>query len=199
MGIWHIFLVALLILFVAILPLELEPSDEHIGDRLALHATGMLTLVAFKYGVLANLPSVPYRTFTTIYFDLQLMTIVSVVLISLTTYHLVLRTPLHKEFIDHSEDSLLVILILVWGGYFSFCAFFKRFRPWEEVLKGQMANKEIVDPENGDHTGWAGLNSALDALQSTTGDPVADTCGKRSNRTVYESLLGRVDSPSGRL
>ena len=49
---------------------------EDMGDRLSVYGGGLLTLVAFKYGVMDHLPSVPYPTFTDNFLMWQIVTIV---------------------------------------------------------------------------------------------------------------------------
>merc|ERR1719182_1134456 len=68
----QIFMVTYLILSASLLPLALAPGETFIGDRLALHSSGLLTLVSFKYGVQADLPSVPYSTFVSRFLTAQI-------------------------------------------------------------------------------------------------------------------------------
>jgi hypothetical protein len=68
----QIFLISFLITGCSLLPLALAPGDQFIGDRLGLHSSGLLTLVSFKYGVQADLPSVPYSTFVSTFLTLQI-------------------------------------------------------------------------------------------------------------------------------
>jgi len=63
----QIFAVTFMILLISIFPLALPPTEDFVGTRLTAYATGILTLVSFKYGISAQLPRVPYSTFTDMY------------------------------------------------------------------------------------------------------------------------------------
>lgn len=132
----HIFLVSLLILVASILPLAFEPGEGHIGDRLSIHSGGLLTLVAFKYGVSADLPSVPYATFISTFLTAQILTLVAVSGESIFAYKMV-DVYISKAALDLFEDSLLVALLLMWLLYFGHIAFSKKRKSWEEVLGSQ--------------------------------------------------------------
>merc|ERR1712107_177451 len=66
----QIFLVSYLILAGSLLPMGM-PVEGTLGDRLVLHASGLLTLVAFKYSVTNDLPVVPYATYTSQFLSYQ--------------------------------------------------------------------------------------------------------------------------------
>merc|ERR1719316_1393908 len=101
-------------MLMALLPLGLEPGDTHVGDRLAIHAAGLLTLVAFKYSVSTDLPIVPYGTFTTGYLTRQIITTVGVSIECVVSYKLVVLDAKFKPYVDWFEDVILVALISFW-------------------------------------------------------------------------------------
>jgi len=198
----QIFLVAFLILLAAILPLGLEAGDKHIGDRLSLHAAGLLTLVAFKYGVSNDLPIVPYGTFTTKYLNLQIITLVSVSVESIGAYRIVTAGGAELQGrVDVAEDFVLIIIIVAWTMYFIFCAVFKSPRPWVEVLKGQMSSEEMSDggeaQAEAEHNGesdakeWGGVHKAMELVAH---NPVMDALS-RSVRSLGQT----GEAPEGQL
>lgn len=132
----HIFLVSLLILIASILPLAFEPGEGHIGDRLAIHSGGLLTLVAFKYGVSADLPSVPYATFISTFLTAQILTLVAVSGESIFSYKMV-DVYISKEALDYFEDFLLIALLLLWLAYFGHVAIYKKRKSWAQVMGDQ--------------------------------------------------------------
>ncbi|CAK8988891.1 Uncharacterized protein SCF082_LOCUS1570 [Durusdinium trenchii] len=70
----QIFFITCLITVASCTPLAMPLED--MGDRLSVYGGGLLTLVAFKYGVMDHLPSVPYPTFTDSFLMWQIITIV---------------------------------------------------------------------------------------------------------------------------
>mmetsp|Transcript_23919 Transcript_23919/g.53844 ORF Transcript_23919/g.53844 Transcript_23919/m.53844 type:complete len:412 (-) Transcript_23919:100-1335(-) len=80
----QIFFVTYLITLASCSPLFMRPED--MGDRLSVYGGGLLTLVAFKYGVMDHLPSVPYSTFTDTFLLWQVVTIIMCMLESLIVY-----------------------------------------------------------------------------------------------------------------
>mmetsp|Transcript_78578 Transcript_78578/g.139427 ORF Transcript_78578/g.139427 Transcript_78578/m.139427 type:complete len:462 (+) Transcript_78578:32-1417(+) len=144
----QIFLVTYLLLACALLPLGLAPGDAHIGDRLAVHAAGLLTLVAFKYGVQHDMPTVPYTTFTSNYLTYQIVTLVVVSMESLFSYKLVSLGQFDSSKIDDYEDASLVIFLIVWGVILIYCAFFRRREPWETVLQNQTSGIEVMEDDD---------------------------------------------------
>jgi hypothetical protein len=137
----HIFLVSLLILVASLLPLSFVPGDAHIGDRLSIHSGGLLTLVAFKYGVSHDLPSVPYATFISTFLTAQIFTLVFVCAEGIFAYKVV-NLFISLEVMNTFEDFLLTVLLLVWLGYFMHLAFNKRRVSWEEVMSNQDDNHD---------------------------------------------------------
>jgi len=132
----HIFLVSLLILVASLLPLSFLPGEGKVGDRLAIHSGGLLTLVAFKYGVSHDLPTVPYVTFISLFLTSQILTLVFVCAEAIFAYKVV-NLFIDEGIMDAFEDFLLIALLLFWWGYFLFCAFCKKRESWESVMSDQ--------------------------------------------------------------
>lgn len=132
----HIFLVSLLILVASLLPLSFEPGEVHVGDRLGIHSGGLLTLVAFKYGVSHDLPSVPYATFISTFLTAQIFTLVFVCAEGVFAYKVV-DLFIEKDAMNTFENTLLITLLLIWGFYFLHLAFNKGRASWEEVMQDQ--------------------------------------------------------------
>jgi hypothetical protein len=137
----HIFFVSLLIMIASILPLAFEPGEGHIGDRLYLHAFGLLTLVAFKYVCSKELPSVPYSTFISSYMHGQTVTIGAVYVEAVFSYKAV-HVYISRVILDSCEDLFLIALLIYWIGYFFFIAFGKQRQSWEEVLQDQTSDSD---------------------------------------------------------
>lgn len=132
--IMHIFLVSLLICIASALPLAFEPGKAHIGDRLYIHVSGLLSLVAFRNAVASELPSVPYATFISTFMNAQLWTIVAVSIESVFSYLAVDVYHVHKTTLDGFEDVLLVVLLCWWIGFFLYIVYSKEREPWETVM-----------------------------------------------------------------
>lgn len=130
----HIFMVSLLITVAAILPLAIEPGDTHIGDRVLLHSSGLLTLVAFKYVASKELPSVPYPTFIDNFMDYQVWTLAAVSGEAIFSYRTV-GTYLEKSFVEALEILLLIALLCVWSLYFGYVVYGKERQTWGEVMR----------------------------------------------------------------
>merc|ERR1712224_938112 len=84
----QVFMVTWLITLSSLLPMALDCNVDRIGDKLSLHAGGLLTLTAFKFGIAENLPSVPYSTFADFYLMLQVVTLVIASVFGLVLYRL---------------------------------------------------------------------------------------------------------------
>lgn len=138
----HIFMVSLLITVASILPLAFEPGDTHAGDRLYLHCTGLLTLVAFKYVVSHELPSVPYATIIDNFMNAQIWTLVSVAGESIFSYRTVDKY-IAKEILDDIEDTLLIVLLLAWFGYFWYIVWGRKRKSWNEIMNTQASGSSL--------------------------------------------------------
>jgi len=143
----NIFLVAGAILIVSLFPMAMDPQNEF-GDRLACYAGGVLTLVAFKYAIAEELPSVPYSTLADQLLSAQIFTVVFAMLDALVGYKLIHFGMLSPESVDVLDDILLIILTSVWLVVLFYMAVIKkrRKRPWAEV----MASQEAVSEEFGE-------------------------------------------------
>lgn len=140
----QIFLVSTLILLCSLLPMILEPGDSFIGDRLALHSSGLLTLISFKFGIQDELPAVPYKMFVSMYLTYQIVTVVSAAAESVVSYRLVLHGYLDQESMAWVEDALLFVILAFWLFYFLYVAFGKQRSPWSVVLANQDGDKEPI-------------------------------------------------------
>lgn len=139
----QIFMVTYLILSASLLPLALAPGDTFVGDRLSLHSSGLLTLVAFKYSVSNELPTVPYTTCTSTWLTLQIATLVSCCCETIFAYKI--TEVIEADVLNVIEDMLLYSLLLAWLIYFLHIAFVKGRVPWDEILSSQQDNKELKD------------------------------------------------------
>lgn len=144
----HIFLVSLLILVASLLPLSFLPGEGKVGDRLAIHSGGLLTLVAFKYGVSHDLPTVPYATFISTFLTSQILTLVFVCAEAIFSYKVV-GLFIEEEAMDKFEDALLIALLVLWWGYFFFSAFYKKRQSWESVMSDQDGNANVGEDPDG--------------------------------------------------
>jgi hypothetical protein len=133
----NIFLVACGILVATLFPLGMKASD--IGDRLSVYAGGMLTLVAFKYGVSEQLPSVPYNTVTDSWLVSQIGTIIFVMAEALLGYELTAHNVLTVEIMGLIDIILLGVLGFYWVGALirMGCWRKKQRRSWDVVEKSQ--------------------------------------------------------------
>lgn len=190
----QIFMVTFLILTASLLPLALMPGNQFAGDRLALHSSGLLTLVAFKYGVSDELPSVPYNTFATNYLTLQLVTLVCVACETMLSYRIVDKL-VDKWVLNVLEDIMLYCLLFIWLLYFLHVAFTKGRIPWKKVLFEQDNNAELKDDPNAADDVRIGVRPPAapptpDSSQTPTFSSFKGVPSPKSANT--ESTLGRV-------
>lgn len=141
----QIFMVSTLITVASLIPLALAPGDTHVGDRLALHSGGLLTLVSFKYSISGEMPAVPYNTFVSKYLTLQIITLVTVAAESIAAYKLVDGEYVSVIVLNILEDLLLYSILMYWLGYFLYVAFLKKRTPWDVVLSSQATTEESHD------------------------------------------------------
>jgi len=109
---WQVFVVTYLITMLSCTPLGMDPSA--VGDRLAIFVGGMLTLVAFKYGVSDHLPSVPYQTFTDKFLLAQIMTVFCCGILSIVSYRILYIFPELHVWIDWLENIIGFSLFFAW-------------------------------------------------------------------------------------
>lgn len=104
----QIFFVSCMITISACTPLGTPPDD--MGDRLSVYGGGLLALVAFKYGIMEHLPSVPYSTFTDNFLIYQILTVTVCTFESLIVY----RFRHYEHFVDMIENCTLVVVVMAW-------------------------------------------------------------------------------------
>merc|ERR1712129_673606 len=140
----NVYLVTLLITIITTFPLALPPTESHVGTRLAVYGTGILTLVAYKYGISETLPRVPYPTYTDKYLVRQIITVVVLALEALIAFHIVTYDDADETIVAYIEQCGLVIAVCTWIAIFIYTARFKKRRPWDSVLLHQ---EKIVQHE----------------------------------------------------
>jgi len=128
----QIFFVTYLITVASCTPLLMFPED--MGDRLSVYGGGLLTLVAFKYGVMDHLPSVPYSTFTDSFLLWQMITIAMCTFASLIGYRL---KQYNEELVDWVENITFFSVFAIWTmALFSvWCCKPKCRKAWDDVTE----------------------------------------------------------------
>mmetsp|Transcript_49274 Transcript_49274/g.147179 ORF Transcript_49274/g.147179 Transcript_49274/m.147179 type:complete len:346 (-) Transcript_49274:185-1222(-) len=136
----NIFLVTCGILVASLLPLGMDVND--IGDRLAVYAGGVLTLVSFKYSVAEQLPSVPYSTLADMFLLGQIATLVLTMVEALVCHKLAESDVVEMDTINNVEDGVLIFFVALWMSILFYVAFVrKHFRlKWRQVLSKQETN-----------------------------------------------------------
>eukprot|EP00913_Durusdinium_trenchii_P026174 g24555.t1 len=117
---------------------------EDMGDRLSVYGGGLLTLVAFKYGVMDHLPSVPYPTFTDSFLMWQIITIV------LSTFESLFLWRLSKQYpvtVDWVENGTFFGVAAGWSLVFMIVACCKpRYRTSWDSVKEQEGKDDPSQP-----------------------------------------------------
>jgi len=144
----QIYLVTLLITIITAFPLAL-PAADFIGDRLTIYGTGVLTLVAYKYGIADSLPPVPYQTYTDKILVRQIMTVSAIAFEALIAFQLVTYNDVDKRIVEISEHCGLVVVVCIWLVVFVYTAKFKVRIPWDTVQAQQEKNMQ-TDPTSDD-------------------------------------------------
>merc|ERR1712228_482653 len=111
-----------------------------VADRLALHGGGLLTLVAFKYAISEQLPSVPYTTFTDKYLMVQVILLVLLSGEAVVSYKVTEDNWIDKDGLEVYETTLLVFMLVFWTLCFLIAAFCWKRRSWSSVLDTQTSN-----------------------------------------------------------
>lgn len=143
----QVFFLTTLITESSMFPLALvSGKDGPIGDRLALYAGGLLTLVAFKYSIAEQLPTVPYSTFLGKVLTAQMATLMFLSAEAVLAYKFGRFTS--ESSVDHFEDALLIALCVGWLAFLIYVAFLKRRTPWKNALEGQEHLVEGEDRES---------------------------------------------------
>lgn len=164
--VWQVFFPAYIMTLVSLCPLAMPPSQDDMGDRLGVYTGGLLTLVAFKYGVAEHLPSVPYSTFIDMYLQRQIVTVAASSFESVFSFHYMFggqdKKVQDEDYFDVSfwnldqlENHLFLLCIIVWTAYFFYAMYSKpRSKPdWKEVWEQKNQNIrdlgffEQTDPE----------------------------------------------------
>merc|ERR1712032_1531121 len=99
---------------------------QEVGDRMAVYASGMLTLVAFKYGVSEQLPSVPYSTVSDLFLMSQIATLVFAMVEALLGYKLERNEILSVDTVVLIDNIMLAALFLLWTLTFVYVAVFRK-------------------------------------------------------------------------
>jgi hypothetical protein len=140
--VWQVLFPALLMILTSVTPLAMPPREDDMGDRLAVYGGGLLTLVAFKYGVADHLPSVPYATFVDTYLKWQVICVSVCALESVVSFHLILRGHDHDINsddvfwnLDETENLMFWLLVVGWCLYFIRLGFIMPLRKldWRDV------------------------------------------------------------------
>eukprot|EP00928_Gymnodinium_smaydae_P071779 TRINITY_DN55268_c0_g1_i1.p1 TRINITY_DN55268_c0_g1~~TRINITY_DN55268_c0_g1_i1.p1 ORF type:complete len:778 (+),score=111.40 TRINITY_DN55268_c0_g1_i1:124-2457(+) len=167
--IWQVFFPAYLMTLVSCTPLAMPPSEDDMGERLSVYGSGLLTLVAFKYGVADHLPSVPYPTFIDNYLKFQLITVSMCAFESIISFQIVIGgkgTIMDTDMegtqvfssIDLMENFMFVLIFLVWSAWFLIACFYMPYRKpdWRDIWAQKNQNTvdadyfEMHDPEDYD-------------------------------------------------
>jgi hypothetical protein len=145
--VWQVLFPALLMTIASVTPLAMPPMQDDMGDRLSVYGGGLLTLVAFKYGVADHLPSVPYATFVDYYLTWQVVCVSFCALESVVSFHLILGGVDHEGDdvfwnLDKTENLMFYVLVGVWFLYFVYlcCYMPTRKLDWRDVF-GHSAEK----------------------------------------------------------
>jgi len=148
---WQVFFVSYLITVLSIAPLGMSPDLEYLGERLSLYSGGMLTLVAFKYGVSDRLPCVPYQTFTDQFLLLGVLTIFAAAVATLYPIRAVSGEDWQEELLDVTENSVLGAVVLIWTAVLLYACFWKPWRRfnWRDIF---IQDLEDLDPFGKDET-----------------------------------------------
>eukprot|EP00928_Gymnodinium_smaydae_P031220 TRINITY_DN22984_c0_g2_i1.p1 TRINITY_DN22984_c0_g2~~TRINITY_DN22984_c0_g2_i1.p1 ORF type:complete len:790 (+),score=125.30 TRINITY_DN22984_c0_g2_i1:96-2465(+) len=150
---WQVFFPAYLMTLVSITPLAMIPMADDMGDRLSNYGGGLLTLVAFKYGVADHLPSVPYPTFIDNYLKGQIITVSFCAFVSVCAFHLILDggtyvvgTDWYWD-LDQIENCLFYFFCVFWTAWFLVALIVMPWiRPdWRDVWAQK--NQTAVDAE----------------------------------------------------
>ncbi|CAK8989450.1 unnamed protein product [Durusdinium trenchii] len=138
----QIFFITCLITVASCTPLAMPLED--MGDRLSVYGGGLLTLVAFKYGVMDHLPSVPYPTFTDSFLMWQIITIV------LSTFESLFLWRLSKQYpvtVDWVENGTFFGVAAGWSLVFMIVACCKpRYRTSWDSVKEQEGKDDPSQP-----------------------------------------------------
>jgi hypothetical protein len=133
---WQVFLVSYLITMLSIMPMGMPPGPDYLGDRFALYSGGMLSLVAFKYGVSERLPCVPYQTFIDWFLLAEVLTIFACAVFTLYPFRVVGEDEQNVLILDVAENSVAGCIVLIWSAALLYAVCWKpQWRTsWRDVL-----------------------------------------------------------------
>jgi len=196
--VWQVFAVGTVILIAAMLPLGLGCSNSMVGDRMNLHACGLLTLVLFKYSVSRDLPVVPYSTMISRFLEYQIITLAALCLESVLAYKALKYMFVSEFFLFRFEDSLLIILSCGWVWYFVECAFCTDYADWDDVIRDRTGdNEELIDELTPDvrigRNAVDLVHRAVSKLEGATLAPII--LAKRAVTRSFTSVFYRTISP----
>lgn len=131
----QIFVISTLIFLSSCSPLALPPKQDTMDTRLSVYSAGLLTLVAFKYGIMDHLPSVPYSTFTDDFLMWQICVIVVLIVECLVSFRCEVAL---MHIIDELENGLLLFLGVVWITWLLYISRWKPVmrEPWCRIPLG---------------------------------------------------------------
>jgi hypothetical protein len=137
----QIFYVSFFITISACSPLGTPPTD--MGDRLSVYGGGLLALVAFKYGIMEHLPSVPYTTYTDYFLFFQIITVTVCTFESLIVY----RFREYDLIVDMIENNLLVVVIILWSIILLHATYRKPYMrtSWDQVREEAATEIRLVE------------------------------------------------------
>merc|ERR1719323_3026905 len=84
----QVFFTSYLVTVVSCSPLALTPHEDNMASRLKAYGGGLLTLVAFRYGITDHLPCVPYATFLDDYLRNQIVTLSCCILETIISFRI---------------------------------------------------------------------------------------------------------------
>lgn len=131
----QIFVISTLIFLSSCTPLALPPTQDAMDTRLSVYGGGLLTLVAFKYGIMDHLPSVPYSTFTDDFLMWQIYLVFVLIMECLVAFRCEVAL---LSRIDQLENYLLLLLCVTWSAALLYISTSKptRREPWCQIPLG---------------------------------------------------------------
>jgi len=191
---WQVFLVSYLITMLSIMPMGLPPGMAYVGDRFALYSGGMLTLVAFKYGVSDRLPCVPYQTFTDHFLLAQILTIFGCAVATLYPFRAAGDDEFKLMVLDVTENTVAGCIALLWSAALLYAVFWKPWRrvSWRDVLIQDLSQRdpfrkeqmgvEVASRRRNRRTGMSGLSHMNNLLSNVDSQGSLLHSGSRLNR-----------------
>ncbi|CAK0871915.1 unnamed protein product, partial [Prorocentrum cordatum] len=164
---WQVFLVSYLIVLLSVSPLSMPPNPDTLAERIGLYSAGMLTLVAFKYGVSDHLPCVPYLTYADYFLLGGVVTIFVCSVASLYPWRFAGESEWKKWILDVVENITGLCILLAWTVALLYTWFKKPQKRvhWRNVLAQDLENmdpfgreeREDLDREEGANNERSGV------------------------------------------